>query len=52
MEEFVSRHSQNNQPFINRDLLRAEFGLSHADAKAVKSLLAKRFSSEDLEQYA
>jgi hypothetical protein len=48
----VSRHSQNNQPYINKDLIRAEFGLSHADAKGVKSLLERQFDTAELEELA
>lgn len=51
LSEFVTRHSQNNQPFINKDLIRAEYGLSISDAKGVKSLLDRQFSSEVLEEY-
>lgn len=51
IERFVSRHTQNNRPYINKNLLRAEFGLSHADANGVKSLLDQQFSKEQLEQY-
>lgn len=50
--EFVSAHSQNGTPYINKDLLRAEFGLSHADTRAVKSLLEQQFDTEQLNQYA
>jgi len=49
--EFVSRHSQNGRVFINKELLRAEFELSLSDAKAVKSLLDRQFSTEQLETY-
>lgn len=52
MEQFVSRHSQNNTPYINKDLIRAEFGLSLSDAKGVKSLLERQFNTEALEKYA
>lgn len=51
MSEFVSKHGQNNRAFINKDLLRAEYSLSHSDAKAVKSLLERQFDSEELESY-
>jgi len=51
MSQFVSRHSQNGTPFINGDLLRADYSLSHSDAKAVKSLLERQFSADELENY-
>ena len=52
LESFVSRHSQNNTPYINKELIRAEYELSISDAKAVKSLLERQFSNEMLEDYA
>lgn len=51
LSEFVARHSQNNTPFINKELIRAEFGTSQSDSKAVKSLLNRQFSTEALEEY-
>jgi len=52
LSEFVSIHTQNGRPYINKDLLRANYGLSHADAGAVKSLLEQRFDPETLQDYA
>lgn len=52
LSEFVSRHSQNKNPFINKDLIRAEYDMSLSDAKAVKSLLDRQFSPEALEEHA
>jgi hypothetical protein len=49
--KFVSRHGQTKQPYINKQLIRAEYELSHADAQGVKSLLDKRFDQSELEQY-
>jgi len=51
MEQFVSQHRQNNTPYINKDLLRAEYEISHADANAAKSILEQRFSDEELLEY-
>ena len=47
----VSQHSQNKQAYINKNIIRAEYELSHSDAQAVKSLLDQRFDSEELEEY-
>jgi len=47
----VGRHNQNNQPYINADLIRAEFEISHRDARAVKSILEQQYSKDDLETY-
>lgn len=49
--KFVSRHGQTKEPYINKQLVRAEYELSHADAQGVKSLLDRRFSTEELEKY-
>ncbi len=51
LEQFVSSHTQNGRAYINKNLLRANYDLSHSDANAVKSLLDQRFDSEELEQY-
>lgn len=50
--QFVTRHGQTKQPYINKQLIRAEYELSHADAQAVKSLLEQQFSEQELENYA
>jgi len=52
LSQFVARHSQNNRPYINKELIRAEYGMSISDAKAVKSLLDRQFDPEVLEQHA
>lgn len=52
LDQVVSRHNQTKEPYINKDLIRAHYELSHADANAVKSLLDQFNSSEVLEQYA
>lgn len=49
--KFVSRHGTTNEPYINKDLIRMDYEISHSDAKGVKSLLEKQFSSDELEQY-
>lgn len=47
----VSEHSQNKQPYINKDLIRAEYELSQSDAQTVKALLEKQFDEERLKKY-
>jgi len=51
-EQFVSRHGQTKEPYINKQLIRAEYELSHSDSQAVKSLLERQFTETDLEEYA
>lgn len=46
--EFMSEHGVTGKPYIDAELVRAEYELSHRDAKAVKSLLEK---TNDLEQF-
>jgi len=49
---YVSRHSQNHTPYINQNLIRADYELSQNDAQAVKDLLGRQFTEEQLEDYA
>lgn len=39
--EFVSTNSSNQTEYVNKELLRTEYGLSHSESKAVKSLLER-----------
>lgn len=49
--DYVDKHSQNNTPYINKTLIRADYEMSHNDAKAVKDLLSRQFSEEQLKDY-
>lgn len=40
-EEFVSEHGQTGRRYIDKDMLRAEYNLSHSDARSVKKLVEK-----------
>lgn len=51
MQAVVARHNQNNQPYINADLIRANYEVTHRDARAVKSMLEQQFEKEELEEY-
>lgn len=42
VESVVSEHGNTGKPYINAELIRANYSLSHRDAKAVKSLLEKQ----------
>jgi ABC-type dipeptide/oligopeptide/nickel transport system ATPase component len=48
LEDVVSEHGQTKQPYINKDLIRAQYDVSHSDARTVKSLLEKRFDIDDV----
>lgn len=52
LEGVVSRHTQNNTPYINDKIIRAEYELSQNDAKTVKSLIEKQIPKDELEGYA
>jgi len=49
--DYVSKHSQNGTPYINDNLIRADFECSQNDAKAIKDLLKRQFSDEQLKEY-
>jgi hypothetical protein len=49
VEDVLSENGNTGQPYINKDLIRVQFDLSHSDASAVKSLLEQTLSKEDLE---
>ncbi len=51
LERFVSVHNQTKQPYINKELIRAEYETSHSDASAIKSLLEQQFSQDELEDH-
>ena len=43
IERFVDVHGTTKEAYINKDLIRAEFDLTHSDANVVKSLLERSF---------
>lgn len=47
----IGEDGRTGDPMIDVGLIRAEFGLSGPDAKAVKSVLERDYSTEDLEDY-
>jgi len=49
--DYVDAHSQNGTPVIKETLIRADYEVSHNDAKAVKDLLKRQFSQSQLEEY-
>ena len=50
IEPFVSRNGSTKEAYINKDLIRVEYDLSHSDASAAKKLLEKSFSESELEE--
>lgn len=51
VERVVSQHGVTKEPYVDKELVRAEYDLTHRDAKTVKSLLEKRFDKGELAQY-
>jgi hypothetical protein len=49
---FVSTNGSTKEPYINKDLIRVEYDLSHSDASAVKSLLEQTITDTELENAA
>ena len=48
---FVSTNGSTKEKYINKDLIRVEYELSHSDARAVKSILEGAFSQEELNRF-
>lgn len=48
IEGFVSINGSTKEKYINKDLIRVEYELSHSDARAVKSMLESTFSGQEL----
>jgi len=51
LKPYISKHGQTGEPYINKQLIRAEHETSHADAEAVKQLLDRQFSKEQLKKH-
>jgi hypothetical protein len=41
VEEYVSEHGGNGREYVDQSLIRADFGLSHRDAKAAKKIIER-----------
>jgi hypothetical protein len=48
LDAVVSTNNQSGEAYINKDLIRVEYELSHSDARAVKSMLEASYSDEQL----
>jgi len=48
--EYVSEDGRTGKPYINKDLIRVEHGISHSDARAVKSILKRTYDEKQLEK--
>lgn len=49
--QYVSENGTTGAPYINKDLIRIEYDISHSDANAVKALLEQSFSETELETH-
>lgn len=52
IEKYADRNDSNGQPYINPNLIRVDYDLSQTDAQTVKSLLARQYDKNEIEQYA
>jgi hypothetical protein len=41
VKEFISKHGQTGRKYVDKDLLRAEFGISHSEANAAKKMIER-----------
>lgn len=48
VDSVTSTNNQSGEQYINKDLIRVEYDISHSDARAVKSMLEATLSAEDL----
>jgi len=48
VEAVTSTNNQSGEEYINKDLIRVEYDISHSDARAVKSLLEATFGDQEL----
>jgi len=48
LDAVVSTNNQSGEAYINKDLIRVEYEISHSDARAVKSMLEASYSDEQL----
>lgn len=51
IETVISLNNKTGEPYINHQLIRAEFETTHDDAKAIKSLLERQFTTEQLQDH-
>ena len=49
IDQFVSQNGSTKEAYINKDLIRIEYNLSHSNASAVKKLLEQSFSKQQIE---
>ena len=50
IEEYISEDGKTGSPYINKDLIRVGYSISHSDARAVKSILKQSFADSQLEE--
>jgi adenylate kinase family enzyme len=51
IERVVAKDGNTGKPYINRDLIRAEYDCTVADARTAKTMLEKQFDKNELSQY-
>jgi hypothetical protein len=48
VEAVTSADGRSGEPYLNKDLIRVKYDISHSDARAVKSLLEATYGSQEL----
>lgn len=52
LKNVVRPHGRTGDPIVDKDLVRAEFGISHADSRSVKSMIEQQYDESELEDYS
>lgn len=51
LDAVVRAHGRTSEPIVDKDLVRAQFDVSHADARAIKSLVEQAYDTNELEKF-
>lgn len=51
LDGVVREHGRTGAPIVDKDLVRAQFDRSHADSRAMKSLIEQEYDESDLERF-
>lgn len=51
LEDVVSMHGQTKRPYVDKDMVRSLYDLSHSDAKVAKKMVENQFETEELREY-
>lgn len=51
LADVVSKHGQTKRPYVDKDMVRALYDLSHSDAKVAKKFIEQEFEKDELREY-